>query len=353
MMRTYRGVVCEKKSKYTVFLTKKGDFLRGIPVGESPDIGDEVDFYPVFTPPLFAGKVKPQFAGAVLIAAVLLLFIVASLIPINDKVMAYVQLEAGMALELGVNQAGKVITLRYLNDASDEQEDKLTNWKGRPFSQVLDMAVKELVIETSDVPVILTTIFTSSEKQHKVERIVGSAVQEVRGAHKELAWEIAGSTMEERGMANQHDMSIHKFKASQQGPPVHEKKPSPEIEHDEKTNSRNQQREQEAPQQSVPTTPSNQKNGGNEGRKEPMELQEYKLKKTEPKQNKRQEERFKSPPAEKEKSSHSTPERKNADKGNQNPAVKQPKEDYSQQKKPETGNSHGSPERPTVGNGRE
>ncbi|MFC5591861.1 hypothetical protein ACFPRA_23560 [Sporosarcina soli] len=352
-MRTYRGVVCERKNKYTVFLTEKGNFLRGIPIGGSPDIGEEVDFHPVFTPPLFAGKVKPQFAGAVLIAAVLLLFIVASLIPINDKVMAYVQLEAGIALELGINQAGKVITLRYLNDASDEQEDKLTNWKGRTFSQVLDTAVKKLVIETSDVPVILTTIFTSSEKQHKVERIVGSAVQEVRGAHKELAWEISGSTLEERVLANQHDMSIHKFKASQQGPPVDEKKPSTKIEHDEKTNSRNQPRDQEVPQQSVPTTLSNQKNNGNENQKEPKELQEPKLKKSDPKPNKGQEERFKSSPTEKEKPSHPTPDLKNANKGNQSPTVKQSKEDHNQQKQPETGNSHGSPERPPVGNGRE
>ena len=47
MMRTYRGIVCEKKNKYTVFLTDKGDFLRGIPIGKTPDIGDEVDFHPV------------------------------------------------------------------------------------------------------------------------------------------------------------------------------------------------------------------------------------------------------------------------------------------------------------------
>src|SRR4051794_36090121 len=110
MMRTYRGVVCEQKKKYTVFLTEKGDFLRGIPIGETADIGDEVDFHLVFTPPLLSGKVKPRFVGVVMIAAVLLFSIVASLIPMNNEVMAYVQLETGTAVELGVDQTGKVIT---------------------------------------------------------------------------------------------------------------------------------------------------------------------------------------------------------------------------------------------------
>ena len=75
--------------------------------------------------------------------------------------------------------------------------------------------------------VIITTIFPNAKSQHKVQGIVGSAVREVRSAHKELTWEIAESTAEERVMANKHEMSIHKFKVSQQGSPMNEKKPSP------------------------------------------------------------------------------------------------------------------------------
>ena len=212
MMRTYRGIVCEKKNKYTVFLTEKGDFLRGIPIGETPDIGDEVDFHLVSTPSLLSGKVKPRFVGAVMIAAVLLFSIVASLIPMNDKVMAYVQLETDTALELGVNQKGKVISLRYLNETLAEPGNSLVEWKGYPIRIVLDTAVKELSAGTSGGQVIITTIFLNAKSQHKVQKVVGSAVREVRSANNEMTLEIAESTAEERMMANKHEMSIHKLK---------------------------------------------------------------------------------------------------------------------------------------------
>lgn len=355
MMRTYRGIVCDKKNKYTVFLTDKGDFLRGIPIGETPDIGDEVDFQLVSTPSLFSRKVKPRFVGAVMIAAVLLFSIVASLIPMNDKVMAYVQLETDLALELGVNQKGKVISLRYLNETLAEPENSLAEWKGYPIRIVLDTAVKELSTGTSGVQVIITTIFPNAKSQHKVQGIVGSAVREVRSAHKELAWEVADSTAEERAMANKHEMSIHKFKVSQQGPPMNEEKPSTEIDPHKKTNTMNQQREKDTHKnpglQSEPTLPSNQKNNVNEKSKESNELNEPKLKQPETKSNKLQEEKFKYSPAEKGKLTNPAPKNSNPNNENQKPVPKHPKGNPNQQKLPETGNSHGKQERPLVGNG--
>lgn len=335
MMRTYRGVVCEKKNKYTVFLTEKGEFLRGIPIGKTPDIGDEVDFHLVFTPALFGVKVKPRFAGTVMIAAMLLLAIVASLIPMNDKVMAYVQLENGMALEFGVNQAGEVITLRYLNDKPIEHEDKLDDWKGHPISTVLNAAVTELSAENNGVQVIITTIFPDAKNQQKVQGIVGSAVREVRNANQEMTIEIGDSTAEERVKANQHEMSIHKFKASQQGPPMNEKKPSTEI-NDDKTNSGNQQKGQDelenSDKQSVPAVPSNQNNNRNENLKNSNKPNDSKLKEPNTKPNKGQDKKFNPSPTEKEKLSNPASENKNSNKGNQNPASKQPKGNQNPQK---------------------
>ncbi len=329
MMRTYRGVVCEKKNKYTVFLTDKGVFLRGIPIGETPDIGDEVDFHPVSTTPLLGGRVKPRFVGAVMIAAVLLFSIVASLIPMNDEVMAYVQLETDTAVELGVNQTGKVITLHYLNDTPVEPGNSLDGWKGYSISNVLDMAVKKLSAESNGEQVNITIISQNAKSQHKVQRIIGSAVQEVRSANKELTIEIGDSTAEERVMANKHEMSVHKFKDSLQVSPKKEKKLSTEVDHDMKKNSVNQQREKDAREmsnkQSIPTVPSNEKNNGNEKVKESNGLKDPTLKETDTKPNKGQDEKFKHSPAEKGKSTYPEPESKNSNKGNQNPASKQPK----------------------------
>lgn len=352
MMRTYRGIVCDKKNKYTVFLTNKGDFLRGIPIGETPEIGDEVDFQLVSTPSTFSRRVKPRFVGAVMIAAVLLFSIVASLIPMNDKVMAYVQLETDSALEFGVNQKGKVISLRYLNETLAEPGNSLVEWKGHPIQKVLDNAVKELSADTSGVKVIITTIFPNAKSQHKVQGIVGSAVREVRSAHNELTWGVADSTAEERAMANRHKMSIHKFKVSQQGPPVNEKKPSTGVDHHNKENTINQQREKDVhknpDKQSIPTLPSNH---GDESRKELIERIDPKLKQPETKSNKGQEEKYKHSPAEKDKLAKPAPENSNPNNENQKPTSKQPKGNPNQQKLTETGNSHGKQERPLVGNG--
>ncbi len=354
MMRTYRGIVCEKKNKYTVFLTDKGDFLRGIPIGETPDIGDEVDFQLVSTSSLLGGKMKPRFVGAVMIAAVLLFSVVASLFPMNDKVMAYVQLETDTALELGVNQMGKVISLRYLNETLAEPGDSLDEWRNHPIQTVLDTAMKDLSVGASDVQVIITTIFPNAKSKHKVQEIVGSAVLEVRSAYKELTWEIAESTAEERVMANKHKMSIHKFKVSQQGSPMNQKKPSTKVDYHKKTNPVNQQTEKDTQKntdkQSVPTVPSNQKNNGNENLKESNELKDPKLSQPEPKPNKAHDKNFEYSPTEKGKSYNPAPENKNSNNGNQKPTSKQPKENPNQQKQPGTDNSHRKQERPIVGN---
>ena len=343
-----------KKNKYTVFLTDKGDFLRGVPIGKTPDIGDEVDFRLVSSPSLFSRKVKPRFVGAVMIAAVLLFSIVASLIPIDDKVLAYVQLETDSALELGVNQKGKVISLRYLNETLAEPGNSHLDWKGHPIHIVLDTAVKELTADSSDVKVIITTIFPKAKSQHKVQGIVGSAVREVRSAHKELTWEVAESTAEERVMANKQEISIHKFKVSQQVPLMKEKKPSTEVDHYKKTNKINQHIEKDVhinlDKQSIPTLPSNQKNNGDESRKGSIERKDSKLKQPETKSNKGQEENFKYSPEEREKSAKPASENSNTNNGNQKPTSKQAEGNLNQQKQPGTTDRHVKQERPLVGN---
>ena len=97
----------------------------------------------------------------------------------------------------------------------------------------------------------------------RYKKVVRSAVREVRSAHNEMNWEIAESTAEERMLANKHEMSIHKLKASNQGSPMNEKNPSTEVDHNRRTNSVNEQHKN-SDKQSVPTMPSSGKNNGNE-----------------------------------------------------------------------------------------
>lgn len=223
-MRTYRGIVCEKKTKYMVFLTENGEFLRGVPIGKPPEIGEEAEFTLVASTFIAAGKAKPRFVGAVLGAAALLFFFVSSLIPLNEKVMAYVQLDAGTPMEFGVDRKGNVISLRYLNEKADEP-DRFSSWKGDSILDVLDKAVLEMPVSANDINI--TTIYPTSES--KTREMIGEAVQKVRAKHDELNLDMTESTPAERKLANKKKMSIHQFKSTQnEKKPASKKNPSEE-----------------------------------------------------------------------------------------------------------------------------
>ncbi|MBS4219237.1 anti-sigma factor domain-containing protein [Bacillus sp. FJAT-49711] len=252
MMRKKRGIVCEKKKYYTILLTDKGEFLRGIPLDEKSEIGDEVEFIQLHGPSLFVRKTKPLFYGSLMMAAVLLFFIVSSLVPNTDKVMAYVQLESGEALEFGVNQKGHVISLRQLNGTSTELEDSFDEWKGKPIRDVLESAIKDSPKQTSDVQVMITTIFPDSERNDKVQEILEKAVSGIQRAHKELTLEYNESTSEDKVMADEQQMSVHEFIKSKQQVDIPEEKDFlPETEQQKNVNPINQKKAQEDKQNSV------------------------------------------------------------------------------------------------------
>lgn len=343
MMRTYRGVVFEIEEKYTVFLTQKGEFLRGIPIGGSPNIGDEVDFHLINTPSLFEGKVKPRLLGTVMIAALLLLSIVASLIPRGDEVMAYVQLESDTAMELGVNESGEVIILRYLNGTSVETENDLDHWKGGSISTVLNSAFKKLTAKDIRKPINIIIIYENTKNQQKVQKIVGNAVRDVQIANEELTIKIGESTFEERTIANKQEMSIYKFQESQQIKPEKEKKPSSEIDEDLKNNPANEHSEKDTSinKESTPSLPANDKVNKNENAKEASGNKSQQSNETVKKPIKEQKEKPKESPIEKEKRESSNPEQGNGNpnKGNQSPVPQQPKEHKNEQKQSGNANS--------------
>lgn len=230
-MRTYRGVVCEKKTTYMVFLTEKGEFLRGVPVGNPPEVGEEAEFTPVSPSFIARGKAKPRFVGAVLVAAAVLFFMVSSLGSLNEKVMAYVQLDAGTAMEFGVDRKGNVISLRYLNETRNER-DLLSGWKGHPILDVLGEAILE--VPAPDKEITITTIYPTRESERGTRQMIGDAVQEVSVKHDELDWNVSESTPEERKVANKKKMSIHQFKSAHKEKSLNEKHPADKKDPSEK-----------------------------------------------------------------------------------------------------------------------
>lgn len=207
MMRTYKGIVCEKKTKYMIFLTKDGKFLRGVPIISNPEIGQEVEFRLMGVTTLNRKWTKPSFLAPVIVAAMFLLFVIASFIPNPGTALAYVQLDANDSVELGVDQEGLVVTLRSLNDTAPIM---LEDWEGNPVDIVLSNIVKQLSPLAKEIAI--TTIYENNKDSSDMKEIIEVAVEEVQSEHTEKVWIVNESTIEEREEADKHDKSIQKLK---------------------------------------------------------------------------------------------------------------------------------------------
>ena len=243
MMRTYTGIVCEKKSKYSVFLTNEGKFLRGIPVISNPEIGEEVEFR-LITATLQQKRVKPFFIGPALVAAVLLVFLVASFIPNTSSALAaYVQLEGETALELGVNHEGNVVSLRSLvNDTITIDE-----WEQLPLAIVLDKAVSQMNPKVEKVEIIMVY---ENEEQAETKKIVEEAVRTVQNEHTNRVWQVSESTEEERAKANRTNQTIKQLRKTESAPAIKkEQKPSAPV---QPSTPETKQEKQQAPPKEIP-----------------------------------------------------------------------------------------------------
>ena len=171
MMRKYSGIVCEKKATYSVFLTEDGEFLRGVPLIAAVQIGEEAEFHLIAsaTP---TKRMKPMFIAPALIAAVLLLFLVASWFPKTPTAYAYIQVEGDSTIEIGVDEEGKVISL---HSTTVEMKD----WEDQPIDLVLAKAVEQ--VSTDNTELAVTTVY-EKENKPKLNKQIEKAVQEVKKA---------------------------------------------------------------------------------------------------------------------------------------------------------------------------
>ncbi|TQR21209.1 anti-sigma factor domain-containing protein [Psychrobacillus vulpis] len=267
MMRTYRGIVCEKKNKYMVFLTKEGEFLRGIPLG-SPNVGEEAEFHVVSAASPRQKRLKPFFIAPALIAAVLLVFIVTSLFPNTNSALAYVQLEGETALELGVNQKGNVVSLRSLDEYSLLNIDE---WEGLSLVTVLDKAVRQMGPESAKLELI--TVYKSNE-QLDTKKLIEEAVRTVQKEHTDRSWHVSESTVEERDKANKNNQTIQQLRQTEKAPVKEEEKepikptPTPTNQSDHQNESNKQEnnlekehnnKEKQTPPKETNDTPKEEK----------------------------------------------------------------------------------------------
>ncbi|MBM7607728.1 hypothetical protein JOD29_000972 [Lysinibacillus composti] len=170
-MRTYRGIVCTKNSNDMIFMTAGGAFLRGIPLKTDPEIGDEVEFRLVDTPPLLKNRKKKLLLGPALVAAIIAIFLVATLIPKSNSVYAYIQINGEVPIELGVDEDGKVISVH------SQQKLETDQWTGRPLDTVLPEVVEKVAATNKDI-----TITTQYEKQDnkQLNKQINQAVMDAK-----------------------------------------------------------------------------------------------------------------------------------------------------------------------------
>lgn len=171
MMRKYRGIVCEKKATYTVFLTEDGEFLRGVPLISAVQIGEEAEFHLIASATPIK-RMKPMFIAPALIAAVLLIFLVASWFPQTTTAYAYIQVAGDSTIEIGVDEEGKVISLHSTTGV-------MKDWEGQSIDSVLAKAVEQVSGDNKEFAV--TTVYEKEDKP-KLKKQIEKVVQEVKEA---------------------------------------------------------------------------------------------------------------------------------------------------------------------------
>ena len=169
MMRNYRGVVCEKKATYTIFLTEDGEFLRGVPLIADVQIGEEAEFH-LIASATTKRPMKPIFIAPALIAAVLLIFLVASWFPKTTTAYAYIHVEGDSTIEIGIDEEGNVMSLHPTTGTMKE-------WEGQSIDLVLAKAVERVSTDKKELAV--TTVYEKEDKP-KLKKQIEKAVQEVK-----------------------------------------------------------------------------------------------------------------------------------------------------------------------------
>lgn len=169
MMRKYKGIVCEKKATYSVFLTEEGEFLRGIPLISTVQVGEEAEFH-LTAHASSPNRMKPIFIAPALIAAMLLIILVASWFPQTTPAYAYINVEGDSKIEIGIDEDGKVISLQ-------STAEKIKDWEGQSIDHVLAKAVEQVGAEEKELAV--TTVYEKEDKP-KLNKQIEKAVKQVK-----------------------------------------------------------------------------------------------------------------------------------------------------------------------------
>jgi 3-keto-L-gulonate-6-phosphate decarboxylase len=168
-----RGVIIEVNDPYLTLLTSDGEFLRARKMDSIYSIGEEIDFFPV-TDYLQSKKTR-SFKNfftlkTVWMTMAVLVICLGSIIPVyqSNKAYAYMSIDAGTSMEMGLNKDMQVVELKGFNHEAKKIISELDDWKKMDASELTSIILTELKEEghiTQAEPVVISTVKTDELKE--------------------------------------------------------------------------------------------------------------------------------------------------------------------------------------------
>ena len=179
-MRVQKGICMELDGDRSVYMLADGSFVTGKPT-EGTRVGEEAYFESVKAS---NRRFKPFAMPLIASVAALVLLISTWLLP-AEEAYGYVQVESNPGIELGVNDAWHVISLRELNEDGKKLIAELSDWENRELEVVLENVLALSVNEDTE-HVTITTVQGEGETSGSVnvEQIALAAL--FAGSNKNL-----------------------------------------------------------------------------------------------------------------------------------------------------------------------
>ncbi|NYE05418.1 hypothetical protein F4694_002171 [Bacillus niacini] len=174
-----RGVVMEVNDPYVTLLTSDGEFLRARKMERVYSIGEEIDFFPVtdYLQSKQTKSIKNFFTlKTVWMTMAVLIISAGSIFPVyqNNRAYAYMSIDAGTSIEMGLNKDMQVVELKGFNKEAENIISRLGDWEKMDVSELTPIILTELKENghiTQAEPVFISTVKTDELKENGTEKL--------------------------------------------------------------------------------------------------------------------------------------------------------------------------------------
>ncbi|MFJ5762604.1 anti-sigma factor domain-containing protein [Neobacillus sp. NPDC093182] len=164
---------------YVTLLTSDGEFLRARKMDRVYSIGEEIDFFPItdYLQSKQTKSLKNFFTlKTVWMTMAVLIISAGSIFPVyqNNKAYAYMSIDAGTSIEMGLNKDMQVVELKGFNKEAKKIISQLDDWEKMDVSELTSMILTQLKEDghiTQAEPVLISTVKTDELKENGTEKL--------------------------------------------------------------------------------------------------------------------------------------------------------------------------------------